>query len=672
MKAKQVFPSLSPDDDRQTMAAWDRFLRSGELPANAIRNLIEHSWWRCHSAGVDPERFKAPDSLPEAGLRALHFRYRDLIEASVPIMAQARDFLSESGTIMILTDPTGIILETEGDPATRDTATGIRLAVGANWNELSVGTNAIGTALTVGEPVQVHASEHFCEGIKPWTCSATVVRDPSNGEVLGVLDVSGLRGTFNRHSLALVVAAAGRIEGRLAGREMELRQRLLESGLGRLSRVASGGLIFFDRKGRFIKADARAGLSLSAMGIKFDLKADTRVDAFNADNSLNGDKAELPDGLRAEWTEKVVERGEYLGTVIVLPEPFRRGVGQRAAHVVGASTEARTQSGTCLDRIIGTSELLLQAVDKAKFLAEVDVPVLLQGETGVGKEVFARAIHEGGRRRSGPFVALNCGGLPRDILASELFGYVDGAFSGARRSGMVGKIEAANGGTLFLDEIGEMPFDLQPYLLRVVEGGEVYPLGDSKPRRVQFRLVVATNRDLRAEIAAGRFRMDLFYRISVTSLSIPALRDRKQDITALVEHFSNEVTRRHGVSMKQFDFEVLAAFERYAWPGNVRELRNVVEGMVLMARGEVLTLEDLPVELSTAHFQPTSVGPSGAASGSATTLEAVESDAIRAAVLSCRGNLTRVAQELRISKSTLYLKIKKYGLEQILPEARHG
>src|SRR5206468_2470134 len=161
-----------------------------------------------------------------------------------------------------------------------------------------------------------------------------------------------------------------------------------------------------------------------------------------------------------------------------------------------ASTAVRRAHNCCLDRIIGDSVSLRQAVDKARLLADVDVPVLLQGETGVGKEIFARGIHEAGKRKNAPFVALNCGGLARDILASELFGYVDGAFSGARRSGMVGKIEAANEGTLFLDEIGEMPLDLQPYFLRVLEGGEVYPLGDAKPRKVQFRLVVATNRDL--------------------------------------------------------------------------------------------------------------------------------------------------------------------------------
>jgi transcriptional regulator with PAS, ATPase and Fis domain len=323
-----------------------------------------------------------------------------------------------------------------------------------------------------------------------------------------------------------------------------------------------------------------------------------------------------------------------------------------------------------VDRIVGTSEALRQALEKAKLLAEVDVPVLLLGETGVGKEVFARAIHESGRRKDGPFVAVNCGGLPRDLLASELFGYVDGAFTGARRSGMVGKIESASGGTLFLDEIGEMPLELQPYLLRVLEGGEVYPLGGAKPRTVEFRLVAATNKDLRAEVATHRFRSDLFYRISVTSLHIPALRERREDIPALVEHFSHDASLRHGARMKRFEPEALSALGRYTWPGNIRELRNVVEGAVLMATGEAVTVSDLSADITSLRDEAQDQTSAPPSPPTVVDLESVERDAISAAIVARQGNLTLAAKELRISKSTLYLKVKKYGLDKLAPDAR--
>ena len=652
------------------MAAWDRFLRQAELPPNVVRGVIEQSWSRCHSAGIDPGRSRAREPATENNLRTLQQRHHDLIDASVPIMKQAHGLLSDSGTMMILTDPAGVILETAGDQGTLEAAQDVRLVAGASWDELACGTNAIGTALSIGEPVQVHAAEHFCAGIKPWTCSATVVRDPARGEVIGVVDVSGLSRTFHRDFLALAVMTAGRIEAQLSARQMELRQYLLETGVRRLSRLSSGGLLFFDRSGRLLSIDTAAGRSLAAMGIRLDSRDNDTVSAFSADLQMRAGSATLPEWLRPEWVEPVVRSGERLGTIVVLPEPSQGRTGRRVLHSPAAALGTGGESSGSVGPIIGGSEALRNAAEKARLLANLDVPVLLQGETGVGKDMIARTIHESGRRRGGPFIALNCGGLPRDILVSELFGYVDGAFTGARRSGMVGKIEAADGGTLFLDEIGDMPLEVQPVFLRVLEGGEVYPLGDSKPRKVEFRLVAATNKDLRAEVSAGRFRQDLFYRVSVTALRVPSLRDRKEDIPVLVEHFNSEVSRRYGVPMKRLEPGVLDAFDRYAWPGNVRELRNVVEGMVMLSTGDAVAVADLPPEIAVSITEANPQPDVLTHSGTVTNLEAVERDAISSAIATCHGNLTLVARELRISKSTLYLKVEKYGLGEVLREAR--
>ena len=663
MMAKEVFSAFPhPDQEPEVMALWERFLLGRELSPHVVRDVIEGSWVRCQSAGVDPQRSQAAPPLPEEALLALQHGHRDLIGASVPIMKQVRDFLAESGTIMILGDPTGTILESEGDPATLDEAWSIRLVTGANWNERACGTNAIGTALSVGNSVQVHAAEHFCSGIKPWTCSATVIRDPIDGEVLGVLDVSGQKNSFTRHCLSLAVLAASRIEVELARREEEQRYHLVAAGLGR---AATGGLMFFDRKGRLVEMDTEAARSLRAMGVPEESALRGRVNTFDARLAAQAARTPLPEWLRPEWVRPILRGGDRLGTIVTLPEPLRWGRAQRGvSHRSSTANATRAERGS-LAQIVGRNELLRQALEKAQLLAEVNVPVLLLGETGVGKERFARVIHECGRRKHGPFVTLNCGGLPRDILASELFGYVEGAFTGARRSGMVGKIEAAAGGTLFLDEIGEMPVDLQPYFLRVLEGGEVYPLGDSRPRKVEFRLVAATNKDLRAEVNAHRFRMDLFYRVAVTALRIPSLRERSEDIPSLIEHFAQEVSQRHGVSMKRFESVVLSALCAYEWPGNVRELRNVVEGLVLMATGDTISISDLPAELTSSRWAP--VAPAGVMD-----LESAERDAIAGAVTACHGNLTLAARQLRISKSTLYIKVKKYGLDKLVPEARVG
>ena len=668
MTLKEPFSTFPhPDQEKRVLAAWEQFLRGRELPPHAVRDVIEGSWERCTSSGVDPERSQAAMPLPEEALRTLQHAHRDLIGASVSITEQAKDFLSESGTIMILTDPAGVILETVGDPATMETARNIRLETGAHWDERACGTNAIGTALSILGPVQVHGAEHFCSGLKPWTCSATVIRDPIHGEVLGVLDVSGRKDSFSRHCLTLAVIAAGRIEGEVARRAMELRHRLLQASLGRPS---AGGLILFDHKGRLVEVDPHAARSLRTMGIQLESALGQRVDALDTDREKGAGKGRLPEWLRADWVEPILRGGEQVGTIVTLPEPVRWGKGRPGGESRLPTRGIALDPGGSIDRIVGTSVLLRRALEKAKLLAKVDVPVLLLGETGVGKESFARAIHEEGNRKDGPFVVLNCGGLPRDLLASELFGYVDGAFTGARRSGMVGKIESANGGTLFLDEIGEMPLELQPYLLRVLEGGEVYPLGGAKPRMVEFRLVAATNKDLRAEVNAHRFRMDLFYRISVTSLHILPLRERREDIPALVDYFSREASLRNGARVKRFAPEALSALGRCTWPGNIRELRNVVEGAVLMAAEEVVTVSDFPEDFTSLLDGAQEQANTPPSPPMVMDLEGVERDAISAAIVACHGNLTLVAKELRISKSTLYLKVKKYGLDKLVPDAR--
>lgn len=634
--------------------AWQKFLINGDVPQAAVRRLIEDSWRRCLQQGVDPQQGEAPLAFAGDGLYSLRQRHVELIEAARPIMEQAQEFLRESGTVMVLTDPSGVILWMEGDDSAKDDGQGIQLVPGGVWDETGTGTNAIGTALVSGQPVQICAAEHYCDTIKRWTCSATVIRDPYDGQVLGVLDISGLTGSHNTHCLALAVTGAGRIESRLAMSEMEKRARLLDVTAHRVDRWGNNGLVILDRRGRLVRANEDAGLYLNGMGL--ELKACEHLDVSDPG------PATLPAWLKRDWLEPVIDRNERLGTVLAIPIPTRRPV---------AASPAGTEGTTAPDKgpfaeIVGSSPALAKAKGRAQQLARLTVPVLLLGPTGAGKEVFARALHGAGGNPSGPFVPLNCGGMTRDLLASELFGYVEGAFTGARRGGMVGKFEAANGGTLFLDEIGEMPLELQAHFLRVLEGGEVYRLGENKPRKVSVRLVAATNRDLRAEVAAGKFRMDLFYRLAVTVLHLPGLVEHKEDIPLLVRHFADQTARRYGVPAKYPTADVLEAFRDYAWPGNVRELRNVVESMVLLSLGEQLTLDDLPPEFLGALSgvgtpAPAGIFPSAAPAG---RLADSERSAIVAAIRAENGNFTRAAGRLGIAKSTLYEKMKRYGIDR--------
>ncbi|MCC6708894.1 MAG: sigma-54-dependent Fis family transcriptional regulator [Gammaproteobacteria bacterium] len=637
-----------PQAEGQVMGAWERFLSGQDYTSSVVRRLIRDSWSRCFDAGVDPSCQNGLPLLQSDGLTCVLTQHHDLVQACLPVMSEARDFLSESGTVMLLTDPAGLVIEMAGDPRAVEEAKGVRLEPGARWHENDCGTNAIGTALLARAPVQVHAAEHFCQGIKRWTCSATVIRDAYDGDVLGALDISGLSSTYNQHALALVVAAATRIEERLTQQSLALRHALLDHYQARLPRHGHGQYLLFDRAGRMVRASSGAAAALGALNVSFNTSRNTRLAALGVQMGDTGSALSVPAWLKADALEVIANRGQALGTVIHLPDaqPHRRALS--------VPTKALTVEFDAFADMLGSAPAVAEAQRRARQLARARVPVLILGETGAGKELFARAIHHAGPTSDGPLVTVNCGGLSRDLLASELFGYVDGAFTGARRGGMMGKVEAAAGGTLFLDEVGELPLDLQPHLLRVLEGGEVYRLGDTQPRKVRFRLLAATHRDLRAEVDAGRFRMDLFYRISVTSLELPPLRERKEDIAALAEHFMARLAEEHGLPAMRLAPSARDALIEHHWPGNVRELRNVIESALLTAEGASLDLGDLPAHILTrAPVSP-------AASGHA--LETAEKAAIEQALSRCAGNATQCARELGISKSTLYAKLRKYGL----------
>lgn len=667
----QVF--ADPGNDVAVMAAWERFLAGSAPPQQGLRQLIEGSWQRCRAHQVNPEQRGGPPPISESKLELLKGQHRELFEAAAPIMACARDFLAETGTIMALADASPTILTMEGDIHTLDYAEDIHLIPGVPWGEGICGTNAIGTALAIGHPVQIHSAEHYCAGVKRWTCSANVIRHPQDGEILGVIDVSGLSETYNRQSMALVVTAASRIESRLTLREMERRYQLLEIALPHWSGGAEG-VILFDRRGYPIKANENGQAALTALGADLDLAQPRRIPALALDNK---DHIACPPWLRVEWLVPVKNRSQRLGTLLVIPLPrigrFRSGAREQPQPPPGDSGPMNAsifppEKSDPFNRIITGHASLMEAIRKAQQLAKSRVPVLLLGETGVGKEEFAQGIHRASPFSDGPYVALNCGGLSRDLLASELFGYIEGAFTGARRSGAAGKIEAANGGTLFLDEIGEMPLDLQPHLLRVLEQGEIYRLGENTARKVNFRLIAATHRDLRQDVADGRFRMDFYYRVAVTSIRIPPLRDRKSDIRLLAQHFVERFCQVHELEPRRFNEALLVRLENYGWPGNIRELRNVIESLLLTSDQRVLSVDNLPPEFDCEELVDLSKSWEG--SSTKFSLSESEADLICRAINATRGNLTRAARQLDIAKSTLYQKIKQYGLEAEIERAR--
>jgi DNA-binding NtrC family response regulator len=357
---------------------------------------------------------------------------------------------------------------------------------------------------------------------------------------------------------------------------------------------------------------------------------------------------------------------------------------QKLLHEVEAlrSTLDRKQG---FDEIIGSSAVLLQTLDIAAQVAATDVTVLICGETGTGKELVARAIHSRSTRRTRPFVTVNCGAIPRELLESELFGYVKGAFTGAL-SHKKGKIEAADGGTVFLDEIGEMPLELQTHILRLIQEREVEKIGASTATKVDVRILAATHRDLASMVRQGLFREDLYYRLLVVPIRIPALRERPGDIEKLVQHFFVKFRAKYGrvdLSMKP---EVIHYLCEFPWPGNVRQLENAMERMVLLTRGQELTATNLPdflVPAAPSGSPPASSAPLPVPVSENPTprpseepvvnLRAFEKNMILHALKQCAGNQTITAGQLGISRRTLAYRLKKYGIEvDTLKAMKHG
>jgi sigma-54 dependent transcriptional regulator, acetoin dehydrogenase operon transcriptional activator AcoR len=658
----------SPEHDTTIMSAWEHLVGGKGRRCADVRNIVDDSWHRCLQGCVDPGVDRAPPALDNNRLMQWRAANARLTDVSLPLMQQTRELLLHTDTVMLLADADGLILLQEGEMRIIEPAGEVGLIPGCSWTELNCGTNAIGTALALKQPIQIHGAEHFCAGIKRWTCSATVICDPIDGRVLGVIDVSGLTDSYSRYSLALVVSLAGRIESRLAKESMQRRLRLIDHCASRFGSAGTDAVILVDERGHLVKASPQVEPVLRRLGIDVRLD-DGFVLTGLAEKASAVSSESAPEWLHGARIEAVREGANVLGFMVVMPGAAN---GRRA---VPSLREQHPQRDDCcaFERIVGSGRALRAAVAKAQQLAPSRVPVLLLGETGVGKELFAQGIHQASERANGPFVALNCGGLSRDLLTSELFGYAEGAFTGARKSGAAGKIEAANGGTLFLDEIGEMPLDIQPHLLRVLEESEIYRLGENTPRKVNFRLVAATHRDLKDAIGRGAFRMDLYYRIAVTTVTIPSLRERKEDLPALIAHWLTHLCQRYGLPPKSIDDDAYSKLLSYHWPGNVRELRNAVEGSLLLAEAGVITVDNLPAEIRVASTSNVSVAQPGIndeRSGALESIRMAEAESIRRALAHHAGNLTRAASQLGIAKSTLYEKLRKYDLLGAVSQVR--
>jgi len=649
--------------------AWDLFVEKDVLDRRLVRTEVASSWQRCRSLRVDPGKPPGGD-LRQSSLEERLYQKEQLCRVARPFMRDLFYFVSGSGFQVMLTDENGFVLEVLGDSAIVSRTKSVQLCPGATWGEAQQGTNAIGTALVEKKPVQIYAWEHFCQQNQFLTCSASPIRDAA-GNVIGVLDVSGDCRCANPHTMGMVVAAARAIENQIRLEQLNHKLYVASRYSSALVHSISDGLIAIDANGLVTEVNPRGG---EIFGINPVLAKGRRLDQICGEQASivgllsNGKQYDDKEIILEKAGKKIRssasplrdERGGIVGAVAVFHEINDRQPERRPMVI-------RSHRHDFAD-IVGQGPAMTAAKEWAQLAAQGSSTVLILGESGTGKELFANAIHSASSRCNRPFVAINCAAMPETLIESELFGYADGSFTGAKKGGQAGKFEVANGGTVFLDEIGDMSLNVQAKLLRVLQEKKVARVGAVAEIPVDTRIIAATHNDLKAQVQRGGFREDLYYRLAVLEVRVPPLRERMEDIADLARCLVAKIAARLERGAIRIEERFLARLCAYTWPGNVRELENVIErAIVRTGHDEVLseTLLCLPNE----EFGPANppcheLSAPDTPDAEVKPLRDVEKQAITNALSLCSGNIQKTASRLGIGRNTLYRKMEEY---QLLP-----
>jgi transcriptional regulator of acetoin/glycerol metabolism len=632
-------------------------------------NRITQSWIRClDEYRLDPGTCADPEIVSPTELRERQERLADVQAVAKVEMANLYQQLAGSGYAIMLTDREGVLLNYFGDPAFTHAASKTGLMPGAVWSERAQGTNGMGTCLFERRPVSVHQDEHYLSRNIGLSCAAAPIFD-HEGELVGVLDASGESHLAQQHTLALVSMSVQMIENRVFLQQFRHDYILRFHNRPEFVGTLSEGAIALSVTGKVLAA-TRSALYQLGFTDRTEIVGRDINELFNI--TFSG----LVDSSVRKGFHPVpifeIRHGARFFTVVY--QPLATTVGRQAPRIgllAGAATKAPIVSpaDTELDKLQFGDPLMAANVEKAKRILERNVAIMLLGETGTGKEMFARAIHASSTRASRPFIAINCASIPESLIESELFGYRSGAFTGASKDGQRGKLLQANSGTLFLDEIGDMPVALQARLLRVLEEREVVPLGSETPVKLDIRLISATHCDLPKKIANSEFREDLYYRLQGITLTLPPLRERA-DRVALIRRLAAEESDEG--SQVELDVRLLSLLEQHRWPGNVRQLRHLLRSMIALRETDRLTVRDLPPEYrtGTADMAPPpspETCPDAEAAcpseASLNTLESAERRALMQELQRHEWNLSSVARELGISRNTLYRKLQRLSIK---------
>ncbi|WP_417226957.1 sigma-54-dependent Fis family transcriptional regulator [Amphritea sp.] len=648
---KKTAVTAPTTDQLQTVEiARSRLIEQGEVPSGVLRSEIEDSWLRSVNAGLNCDAPLDLENLSKDGIDDLRDKNRRLIEAAHPEIKQLVEYFRSDGGLVMLTDESATILKVKGETRHLDSSTRYALAPGANWGEELRGTNGPGTAVVNRSPLMIRGNEHFLDSIGYLSCCSAPISDPK-GELLGVLDLTSPTDYQNLPpNLSLVQQAIRSIENRIFSGQFQQHIVLSVHSRPEYLRSSWQGLLALELDGHIQAANEQICQLLN--------RKRKQLVGRNLEE-LFGVRAEvlLTDLHRKGRGQLRTRGGDFYCELLHFPNSLPTAYNAPLKPSRHKASPAPLHAPP-LSELAGQDPRLQKGVRMGSRALSHELPVLIQGETGTGKEVMAKSLHLDSRRSRGAFVAVNCASIPEGLIESELFGYREGAFTGSRKGGMVGRLEQAQGGTLFLDEIGDMPLALQARLLRVLQERTISPLGGGDEIALDIAVICASHRDLKSLVADGLFREDLYYRLNGVCLRIPAFRDRT-DKEDFIRYFLQQLTP-DGRQI-DIDAEMMAQLLNYHWPGNIRQLETTL-------RVAIAFMEPDEVKIDSSHISDDfleELSGQGAAMGclgqhqSGGTLKTSELLTIQQVLEQHEGNISATATELGISRATLYRKLKQ-------------
>ena len=639
--APRLRQDLVSDPVHAARIARELLQSEGEVPSGYLRDEIEASWRRSLEAGLvcSGERSEIIDEVSD--LKSFRDQHELLLQVAMPEIEQLTHQFGDRGLIM-LANADARILAMEGGDAIITPSRQLALRQGVSWSEANRGTNAVGTAIIEHRPVLINEEEHFLDTVSHLSCTSSPLFD-ADGHLMGVLDLTrvGLN-SQPQDTLGVIQLAARSIEGRLFTSQHQNRIVLAFHTRQQYLRSAWQGLVALDEEGRLLAINEQ-GCQLLGRG--------RELIVGKTINELVGEKIGVL--LNTCMRQRIASVQSRVGELYCELLQFPNRLVPVTPVVRPFDTSRQSTTDDPLEQFAAEEPRLQRSMRMAARAMGQDIPVLLCGETGSGKEVAARALHHAGERRDKAFVAVNCAAIPEGLIESELFGYREGAFTGSRKGGMVGRFQQANGGTLFLDEIGDMPLSLQARLLRVLQERRVAPLGGGEEVALDITLIAATHRNLKQMVAEGHFREDLYYRLNGVGVRLPALRDRK-NFTALCQRLLLQLGR----SDVSLDPELHMRLADYSWPGNFRQLEMVLKvALAFMEPQESVLTED---HLSDDFLEE--LEELEAVSAPAGTLQEAQEKMIRTTLDQHDGKVTAAAGALGISRATLYRRMKSLGM----------